>query len=247
MGRAPNQCLATDGELATPRQPTVASVPKASLSPSRGRASGLRRRVENLFLKTRIVYASDRETFARFEEGAERSVLVVRGDSAAPSERERARRLLAPLFPAATLDARLAEPECTAIVALGVGGDLEGYGWVRHATRKPIWFDAFEIPRGAALFFNGFVVEGARRRGVYSRLLAAVFRDLAARTDCERLFLVVEKSNTPARRHAERIGLYRASTNWLLKRFGRNVLSLYVGRSGVRAYAVSRNATRARP
>jgi ribosomal protein S18 acetylase RimI-like enzyme len=225
----------------------VASIPPTGLAPARARVSRLRRRVETLFLKTRIVYACDREAFSRFGEAAERSLLVVRGDSAAPWERERAHRLLAPLFPAATLAARLAEPECTAILALGEGGELDGYGWVRHAAGEPIWFDAFEIPRGAALFFNGFVVEGSRRRGVYSRLLAAVFRDLAARADCERLFLVVEKSNTPARRHAEKVGLYRASTNWLFKRFGRNVFSIYVGRLGVRAYAVSRNATRARP
>jgi GNAT superfamily N-acetyltransferase len=244
---SPKENLTTDEGAASPRLSTVAPIPSAGLAPSLTRTSGLRRRVENLFLKIRIVYACDRETFARFGEASGRSLLVVRGDSASPSEKERARRLLSPLFPVATLAARLAEPECTSYVALDERGEPEGYGWVRHATREPIWFDAFEIPRGAALFFNGFVVEGARRRGVYSRLLAAVFGELAARVDCERLFLLVEKSNTPARRHAEKVGLYRASTNWLLKRFGRNVLSLYVGRLGVRAYAVSRNATRARP
>ena len=180
-----------------------------------------------------------------FGEAPDSSLLIARG-AAASSEGECARRLLAPFFPSATLAARLAEPECTAIVALDDKGQLEAYGWLRHATREPIWFDAFEISRGSALFFNGFVVESRRRRGVYSRLLTAAFRDLAARPNCERVFLVVERSNTPARRHAEKFGLDRVATNWLVKRFGRNVLSIYASRLGFRAYAVSRHAAVAR-
>ena len=188
----------------------------------------------------------EREAFPRASEAADGSCLVVRGGGAEPAERERARRLLAPYFPAATLAERLAEAECTAFVALDSRGNLDGYGWIRHATQSPIWFDAFEIPPRSALFFNGYVVESARRRGVYSRLLAAVFGELAARRDCERLFLIVEKSNTPALRNAKRLGLDRAYTNFLVKWLGRNILSIYAGRLGLRAYAIARHATRAR-
>ena len=246
MSTALNKTMTEDGRTALARPPAeIPASAKEAPAPRRG-APGLRRRIEGLFWKTRIVYAREREGFGRAGTAADGSCLVVRGDSAGPAERERARRLLASYFPASTLAARLAEAECTVFLALDAKGELEGYGWIRHATRRPIWYDAFEIPRRAALFFNGYVLEGARRRGVYSRLLAAVFRELAARPDCERLFLIVEKSNEPALRHGAKLGLYRAYTNGLVTWFGKNVLSVYAGRRGTRAHGVSRNATRAR-
>lgn len=106
--------------------------------------------------------------------------------------------------------------------------EIVGHQYCIHAINRMLWHDSFPILERTGFLFDGYVVEGFRRRGVFSYLHFLSCLHLFEE-EAERVHSISEMSNIGSRLAKERIGSKISSSNYLIKALVRNVFSILVG------------------
>lgn len=116
---------------------------------------------------------------------------------------------------------------------------LAGYYWgVVGQSGLTLWHDKYPIHEKEGLVFNAFVFPEFRRQGVYRLLQRELHKHLFFHEDCEKIFTIVEKKNRPSLKANVDFGLREFCKNYLLKLFGKNILSVIKNQEGVQIYYV---------
>ena len=198
------------------------------------------------FLKRRVVFVVERETYEAVDGHPPPSALVVLNHhTIGELEKEEGDRYLEWLSNRTGVEkvaSRIRNPLFNAFLALDpTGGVPIGCCWSLEAREEPLWHDKFCLLSRDALFMNAYVLPDHRRKGVYLHMLNEVFKYHLLKGACERVFIIVENGNVSSMRALERLGLPIAYRNVLIKLFGGNVFSIYRRNAEIKVHYVFRN------
>jgi len=104
--------------------------------------------------------------------------------------------------------------------------ELAGYYFAILGTNKPVKHDNFIIMQNEALLCNAFIYSKYRKKGLYKTLIKFSHTYLL-KEYFRNIYTIVEKSNTASLKANLASGLAFDKTNYLVKFFGINVLSLF--------------------
>ena len=112
------------------------------------------------------------------------------------------------------------------LVLAVLDGDIVGYGWLLIPDTV-LWHDKILVYPDEALLFDAYVKPNYRRQGVYGQLHAT--RRSIGLDNAERVITVVESRNNASLSANISFGMKKLSTNYLVKFFGINFLSIERG------------------
>lgn len=184
----------------------------------------------DLFYKERLLLRLTRENLAANLLSPEGGIAIQRF----PSNQVPAaiRAFLATRIRRQALAQRLACADVNLFVAMDrLNQEPLGYYWSLTSSQKAYFHDAFRIPIGTALVFNAYVVEGQRKKGVYSQLILSAHHFLLEEKGCSSVYTIVEKQNIPSLRANLKNNLQVEAQNCLIKFCGKNFFSIY--RNGI--------------
>ena len=116
--------------------------------------------------------------------------------------------------------------ECTGYFYI-IDGQAAGMIWANHPSSE-MWFDSMPTMPGSARAVGTFVHPNYRGRGVAVALRQFLVHDMNNR-GISNVWGVAEFSNKRSQAYNQKAGIERIEVNWLVKFYGRNVLSI-VGR-----------------
>jgi len=189
------------------------------------------KKTEQLFFKKRIVFLIHSDAYSLHPDENELffSKIFKCGDSK-DSLDEETMKMLASIIGTERLETRLKNSLLTLYTAYERESNLPvGFGWSVMASSKTIWHDKFPISPGTTYVFNAHVLKDHRRRGIYKLLKAVQLNHLFFDQKVATVITLVEESNTASIKSQDLFGFKRISRNYLVKFFGRNVLSIFVG------------------
>ena len=110
--------------------------------------------------------------------------------------------------------------------------EITAYYWAVTGKNLNYWHDNFIVQPGTALLCNAFVKNEYRQQGLYKFLIYKSHEYLFQK-NIQKVFTVVENSNTNSLKANRSAGLSVYYTNYLVKLFCFNVFSIFKKSSGV--------------
>ncbi len=196
--------------------------------------AGFGQRLQNRFVKRRIIVRYEKKAALVRDETAVAIREMQPADGAALVALRRGNHAAADRF-----QKRLSSASWTGVLAVEKAtGRVVGCQWALVSFRSTVWYDCLPVPPGSALSVDHYVAPEFRGRGINAQMTQKLLPLLSAR-DIGSVVSVIEARNRASLRSAFHCG-HRQATNILLKWFGKNVVSVVIGRGCPRIYPVRR-------
>jgi hypothetical protein len=182
--------------------------------------------LNDLLWTERVVLAADPEAFEETA-GADDRYDVATVDGCTIRHDHDVGEFLADTMQASEVADRADRDDCMLYLARHrETADPVGYNWSLAPEDERVWHDSYPVDPGEALVFDAYVEPEHRERGVYELLQTAAHGRLFESEDCETVYSIVEKEDTPALHANRAVGLRPTARNYLVKFLGVDVLSI---------------------
>ncbi|WP_135829677.1 GNAT family N-acetyltransferase [Halorussus halobius] len=179
---------------------------------------------QNKIFKPRTILFTTREKYEKVDLDKEINIITISSKGGLKEVDNRLRKGLRQLSSVENIESRLGTQGC--FLYLATDGDiLIGYYW-SIIPQEPVSHDSFFISPGEALLFNAYVRPQFRRQGIYTQLLAKAHNHVLINSNAYMSYTIVEDRNKPSLRANNEFGLDKYGKNYLIKLWGRNVLSI---------------------
>ena len=122
---------------------------------------------------------------------------------------------------------RLENPSLVLYLALDrQTSQLAAYYWTAEAKDNPLWHDKIYVEPNSVLGLDAFTLPEYRGKNAFPFLKSIAIRNTVLEGNYDYFYSVVESSNKASIRANEKLGLTVAGYNYLIKLYGRNILSI---------------------
>lgn len=112
--------------------------------------------------------------------------------------------------------------------------------WILNIKRPKFKFDSFIHDTNQVLIGGVYVNEKYRGRGIYGLMQYNAYKYIKSKFPGKTVLLVVEKNNYSSIRSNEKFGAEVYGVNYLLKLFGKNIISIFKHSKGINIWLLKR-------